>query len=170
MEARWKEGAGVRGLSAAAAAAELARIGKAHGAIRPAVVVDEARPADAPLHPAFTWDDGRAAEAWRREEARTLIRSVEFVDTTGAGERAVPAFCSVVAADAAPQYMAVAEVVADAALLASAQRSLQAQIRGLRGTLAGLSWLAKTRAPEHAAIAEGIDALEAAVSRLQSAA
>jgi len=53
---------------------ELDRIYQRDGVLIPAVVVDEARPEDAPLHPSFTWDDGIAAEEWRRQEARRIIR------------------------------------------------------------------------------------------------
>lgn len=53
------------------------------GFITPAAVVDAARPEDAPLHPVFTWDDSRAAELYRREEARHLIRSVRVLTEGG---------------------------------------------------------------------------------------
>jgi hypothetical protein len=67
------------GLSAQAAGEELDRIRRRDGTIAPAVVVDEARPQDAPLHPAFTWNDPVAAEQWREHEARRLIRHVRVV-------------------------------------------------------------------------------------------
>ena len=60
----------------AVAAAELERIRKANKELRAADVVEAARPEDAPLHPAFTWDDSAAAEKWRRMEARQLIRAI----------------------------------------------------------------------------------------------
>jgi hypothetical protein len=41
-------------------------------------IVEEARPADAPLHPAFPWDDFEAAEAHRRDIARHMLRSVRI--------------------------------------------------------------------------------------------
>lgn len=166
--ARWRNGS--PGIPAEVAASELIRIGKAYGGIRPGVVVDEARPEDAPLHPVFTWDDSVAAEAYRREEARNMIRSVEFVDTTDRETRAIPMFCSVTEEGEAPRYMAATEIVADASLLASAQRALLGQIKGIRGTLAGLSWLAKSKADEHAAIVESLEGLERAVGALQVAA
>jgi hypothetical protein len=72
-EFRSKKGFGVE---AAIAAVELERIRKVHKELRAADVVEAARPEDAPLHPAFTWDDGAAAERWRRLEARTLIRAI----------------------------------------------------------------------------------------------
>ena len=39
-------------------------------------LVDESRPEDAPLHKEFEWDDATAAEAYREEQARYIIRSI----------------------------------------------------------------------------------------------
>lgn len=50
-----------------------------HGTLTPTLVVDAARPADHPLHDRFEWDDAIAGEAWRREQAQQLIRSVRVV-------------------------------------------------------------------------------------------
>lgn len=50
-----------------------------HQKITPQVVVDESRPEDAPLHSRFEWDDGVAGEAYRRQQAAHMIRSVEVV-------------------------------------------------------------------------------------------
>lgn len=49
------------------------------GALTPALVVDEARPKDHPLHERFEWDNKVAGEAWRRQQAHELIRSVRVV-------------------------------------------------------------------------------------------
>jgi len=45
----------------------------------PPAVVDAARAEDSPLHRYFTWDDGAAAEKWRLDEARKLVRSIHVV-------------------------------------------------------------------------------------------
>ena len=47
-----------------------------HGRLHPADVVDDARDPESPLHAHFEWDDARASEEWRREQARRLIRAV----------------------------------------------------------------------------------------------
>lgn len=47
------------------------------GDLSPAIVVDEARDEDHPLHPRFEWDDGLAAEKYRQEQAAHLIRTVK---------------------------------------------------------------------------------------------
>lgn len=56
------------------------------GRIEKQELVDLARPAESPLHNAFTWDDAQAAEERRLDQAGYLIRSLEIrhVDVPGA--------------------------------------------------------------------------------------
>jgi len=75
----FRRGVEVDGIDAQTAGEELARITEHHGALTAAVVVDEARPDDAPLHPAFEWDDAIAAELHRQHQADTLIKAVQVV-------------------------------------------------------------------------------------------
>jgi hypothetical protein len=50
-----------------------------HGSLTPGLVVDAARDEGSPLHARFEWDDSVAGEAWRRQQAHELIRSVRVV-------------------------------------------------------------------------------------------
>lgn len=54
----------------------LEEIRRKRGTLTPAVVLDEARDPAHPLHHRFEWDDGVAAERWRRHQAHELIVSV----------------------------------------------------------------------------------------------
>lgn len=76
----FRGGSRVTGVDAYTAGSELQRIHQKHGALRADDVVDEARPDDAPLHPAFEWQDAVAAEEWRKAQARHLIRSVQVIN------------------------------------------------------------------------------------------
>lgn len=67
------------GVDAQTAGEELQRIKRVHGLVHPATVVDESRPEDAPLHPAFEWRDPVAAERFREYQASQLIRRVRVV-------------------------------------------------------------------------------------------
>jgi hypothetical protein len=58
--------------------AELLKVRKDYGALADQNVVDAARPPDHPLHSRFEWDDAICGEAYRREQARALIRSVRL--------------------------------------------------------------------------------------------
>src|SRR6476469_473548 len=75
-EYSWKPGTQVP-VSAAVAGQEINRIRTAHGGFfKPEDVVKESRSPDAPLHPAFEWDDTIAAEAYRVEQAGYIIRGL----------------------------------------------------------------------------------------------
>ena len=76
---RIEDGEETMGVDAQTAGSELDRIRRRDGTIRPAAVVDEARPEEAPLHPAFEWRDPVAAEQWRQHQANTLIKVVRVV-------------------------------------------------------------------------------------------
>lgn len=55
---------------------ELEEVRRQHGRLTPEVVVDVARPKTHPLHDRFEWNNTVAGEAWRRQQAHDLIRSV----------------------------------------------------------------------------------------------
>lgn len=50
-----------------------------HGKLTPSLVVEEAREESHPLHNRFEWDNKVAGEAYRRQQAHELIRSVRVV-------------------------------------------------------------------------------------------
>lgn len=54
----------------------LEQLQQAHGEITPKIVLDSARSEDALLHPCFEWNDGVAAEKYREDQARFLIRNL----------------------------------------------------------------------------------------------
>lgn len=54
----------------------LESIEKKNGCIKPAMVVDSARPKNSPIHKHFEWDDTVAGEKYRLGQARQLISSV----------------------------------------------------------------------------------------------
>jgi hypothetical protein len=76
---QFRNGWRVAGVDAQTVGDELHRIYQDNGALTAPLVVDEARPDDAPLHPAFEWNDEVAAELHREHQARTMIRSVEII-------------------------------------------------------------------------------------------
>lgn len=67
-------------VSAKVVGQRLAELAQANDdAITPALVVEDARPDDAPLHRGFEWDDSVAGEKWREDEARRMIRNCYVV-------------------------------------------------------------------------------------------
>ena len=57
---------------------QLEAIRENYGKLTPQAVVDEARNPEHPLHARFEWDDAVAGEAYRRQQAGELIRSVRI--------------------------------------------------------------------------------------------
>lgn len=57
----------------------LGALSKAHGGLTAQQVVNDAREDDSPLHSYFEWSDDVAAERYRLEQARHLIRHVVVV-------------------------------------------------------------------------------------------
>ena len=73
-----------KGFTAEEAANELDRIKTRYGKLDPEDVVRESVQPDSVLHNVFQWDDTKAAESYRKEQARKLICSirVEIVNNT----------------------------------------------------------------------------------------
>ena len=67
---------------------ELLAIRSEYGQLTPANVVEAARAEDHPLHSRFEWDDGMAAEKYRLNQARQLIRVVREKYTDAGGRPA----------------------------------------------------------------------------------
>ena len=72
----WKPGARLSGLDAQKVGDRLQTICVKHGAITPTLVVKEAKKKTSPLHGGFEWDDRRAAQEYRLDQARLIVRSV----------------------------------------------------------------------------------------------
>lgn len=129
MVYQWKAGSHVA-IKAQVAGEELERI-RTHnnGRLESADVVEAARPEDAPLHPAFEWDDFKAAEAYRVEQAKYIIRHVDVVMEKKVGEaKPIRAFVSV-QRDDDRSYTSTAHALADPELrkqiVAAAWRELE---------------------------------------------
>lgn len=55
---------------------ELERIEEKRGSLTPEIVVEESRDENAVLHNIFEWDDAKAADNYRREQARKLLGNI----------------------------------------------------------------------------------------------
>lgn len=72
MTYKWKM-QGIIPVSAETAGAELERIQNEYGSLNAKQIVDESREDTAPLHPCFEWDDRKAAEKYREDQARKIV-------------------------------------------------------------------------------------------------
>ena len=71
----WRNGARVK-VDADIVGAELERLQDENGVITTGDVVAASEPEAAPLHPHFEWDDAVAADRYRDDQARYLLRSI----------------------------------------------------------------------------------------------
>lgn len=145
---RWSYRPGARySVAPEVVAAEIERVRSVSGAVTAERLVDESRAPDAPLHPVFEWDDGAAAELYRRDQARALIRSVQV---TYSGEAPMSAFVHVPAQDGnTGDYQPILVVAQhqdrfDAAL-SEAQRFLLAAERSV-AELHAVAWRVRAKA------------------------
>lgn len=92
----WRAGSRVN-IDAQAAGEALANLQKGHnGLLEPEMVVDAARDEASPLHPHFEWDNAVAAEAFRADQARELVRSLTVdISRSNLETKAVRAFVNV---------------------------------------------------------------------------
>lgn len=76
LVAKWKPGFAslYKGANAQLVAEEVQSLIDKNGSATPDAILDKARDASTELHKCFTWHDHVAAEKWRMQEARTLIR------------------------------------------------------------------------------------------------
>jgi hypothetical protein len=67
---------------------------KNDGLLKPEDVVESARPINSPLHTRFTWDDTEAANQYRLQQARQLIRTtIQYIEVDGK-DQSFRVFCS----------------------------------------------------------------------------
>lgn len=93
------------------------------GVLRPDDVVKDARNESSPLHSFFTWDDTEAANQFRLDQARTLIRNVKVEYKTSTTSFIAPCYVRDprVASDE-QGYASVAEIKTESTVAADALR------------------------------------------------
>lgn len=107
------------------------------GRLTPRVVVDAARPIDAALHPVFEWDDLRAAELFREDQARHVISSIRVVQPRTdpkAAPQMLHAYVSLIEdldGEKTRAYVPMTRVVNDPDLLQRALEQAGAELRAL---------------------------------------
>lgn len=141
----FKNGYRISGITAQIAGEELARIQQQHGELKPPTIVDEARPKDALLHPAFEWDDFVAAELHRQDQARHLIRAVQVVKENNEPQSVY------VHINKTGSYLPIETVVTREDLYEDAYRAACSRINEAQKALAELERLAATKQKTHIA-------------------
>jgi hypothetical protein len=119
------------------------------GRLTARIVVDAARPIDAPLHPAFEWDDVKAAELHRESQARHLIAAIRIVQPRTDPKQKpqmIHAFVNIeeqVGDEKQRAYVPVARVFAEPDLLAQAVERAAAELRAFEDRYAEFDAIAR---------------------------
>lgn len=75
---------------------ELEKLERKNGSVQPEDMVKAAKSEKSVLHPLFEWDNDKAADAYRVEQAKTVIRLLVVEDLSGEGmPKKVRAFVNV---------------------------------------------------------------------------
>ena len=124
MTYKWKPNSRI-GINAETAGAVMDSL-EQRGALTAKNLLDESRPAEAPLHNEFEWDDVKAAEEYRLQQARHIINCLLIEDDSQ--QETVRAFFNL--AESAPEYRSIRTIMSDEtqsdALLQLAIQELQA--------------------------------------------
>lgn len=154
------------GVSADVAGNELHRIATEHGHLSSELVVEEARPESAALHPAFEWDDSVAGERYRVHQASTLVRAVVVVPPEKSEAPEHRAYVlTTVEQEPRPVYVDAAKVVNSPSMFADAISRLERKLNELQRSVEELQSLAAQSGAEPermARIGLAMKALEAA--------
>jgi hypothetical protein len=142
---------------------ELQRIHEEHGTLRSQSVVDAARPEEAPLHPAFEWDDSVAGEQFRNIQARSLIKTVQIVREENDEEVTEPVYINVSRQDSA--YEPVQKVVNTPDLFEAAFSQVCGRLNAAQQALQELQQLARR---ERRTEADRYEKAHALVARAQT--
>jgi hypothetical protein len=124
------------------AATELARVHDENGVLTPDAVLDVARDPGNPLHPAFEWNDSRAAENWRRRQATDLIYSVRIIREEAKPE---PVY---IHSESSGGYKTAEEVVSRVDLFDEARKKAYARIGEAEASLRQLEEIAGRHRPD----------------------
>lgn len=107
---KWREGTRVQGVKAQAVGDELMRIRDRDGKLETHTIVEEARNQESPLHPAFEWDDTKAAEEYRLAQARHLTKALVVVTPDEPFNSNIPVFVHVAESHGEQGYYQSAQV------------------------------------------------------------
>jgi len=162
----WRRGHSLK-IDAKIAERELARIAREHGhdldGLTPQEVVDAAREKDSPLHSLFEWDDSKAAEEYRKGQARKLLNGLGFV-IVDHGYHEVKIARVSIPVDNTRLYVPTTKAVRDAKLR---QIMVQSALQGIIGWRARAEDLA--RQADNQLILEAFALIDAAIAKFKQA-
>lgn len=88
----WKMKGLAKRVDPSIAAEELKRIQNIYGSITPEILVKEAKKRNSPLHKIFEWNDTKAAENYRLQQARILLNNIQVTIVTDNESKNISAY------------------------------------------------------------------------------
>lgn len=172
LKYQFRAGAHIKGAKPDVVAGEITRIANENGGLDAPLLVNEARPHDAPLHPCFEWNDKKAGEQYRVYQARKLIKSVEVV-TEDAPAQPLISYCPQIEKETEKgNYQLTSVVVARPDYFASAMTELVKRVKSAQEAVEALQQAAarenETDADRLARIGMAVKALEMAGKAVQA--
>jgi hypothetical protein len=139
----WRQGSRI-GIDAQKAGEAIANLQKGRNdPLEPQQIVDAARAEDSVLHNHFEWDDHAAAEAFRCDQARDLVRSLTVdISRSNVEQKTVRAFVNV-ETDTARGYVSTATAMSSEELRKQVLRRAFTELEAWRARHAELSELAR---------------------------
>ena len=137
---KWRDGISYP-VGAQQAGEHLEKLEAHHGHLTAQIVLDDSKPEEALLHPCFEWDDAKAADKWRKQEARQLIGNITIVQVAQAPNEpprqvTIRAFSRTTSDNSAAAYkstmVAMAEQKARNTILENARREMDAFVQKYR--------------------------------------
>ncbi len=118
MVYQWKANVRVP-MDAQTAGEHLERLRQKHMGLTPKIVVEDAIKRTSPLHKCFDWDDRVAADKWREEQARYIIRGIAVVvgDSEEEEKKTLRAFVNI-SDEGSNLYTSIAHAMSDEELRA----------------------------------------------------
>jgi hypothetical protein len=105
-EFKWKMPSLAKKVDVNDAIIEFEKIKKDAGKLTPEVVVEFARDENSTLHKLFTWDDSKAAEQYRLQQARNIINNVEVVTIRNGEQIEIPNY-EIITTEAGREYKSI---------------------------------------------------------------
>lgn len=133
----FRSGHSIKGIEPQLLGEWLEQLRKAHGALTPEIVRNEAVDPTSPGHNAFEWDDSVAAEHHRLSQARRLITSIRVINPpTG---KPVIAYVSVKVPETGRSYIPTVDALNDEVLKERVLIEVQTYIEALQRRYSGFA-------------------------------
>lgn len=138
----WKESRSFK-VPAQVVGETLEQIEATRGEITPRAVVEAARPIASPLHGFFEWDDAKAAEGYRDNQARHLVACVVVHSLDGAEGKSTPRAFVSLSGDTGRSYLGICSAMGDEEKRAQLLKRAQSEIEEWRDRYRALNEFSK---------------------------